>query len=423
MGATKKLNIRKTLVLASCSLIGNTAPATEVDVNKSWAFDIALLTYSESDGRATALAPLLKAQRILRTDESVTMTVGFDTVSGASPVGAIPSALPQTLSRPSGGQFNVAKGEIPMDIFHDKRYQLGLTWEKSISRESKSSSSFAYSEEFDYITYTANTLISRDINKRNTTVSVGIAYEADHITPGFGIPVAFADVSADNTQKEKVETRKQTDLLLGLTQVISRQTIMQLNYSLSVSDGYHTDHTKIISIIDDQAGSNLGNPLRALFEKRPDSRKMQSLFMKVKHHLSRDILDLSYRYFRDDWEIVSHTLDYRYTFTSKKDTGEYWQPHLRFYQQQAANFYHTHLLASNALPQYASADFRISDMKSYTLGIKYSQPVEKDNRISIRLEYIQQTAAPSPGSYVGVLNQLQIVPDTKASIMQLQYSF
>ena len=85
------------------------------------------------------------------------------------------------------------------------------------------------------------------------------------------------------------------DLLLGLTQVLGRHTVMRVNYSYSDSSGYLTDPYKILSVVDPVTGDLVGRtpapgesgPTGVYrFESRPDSRRKQGLYAELRHDFS-----------------------------------------------------------------------------------------------------------------------------------------
>ena len=154
------------------------------------------------------------------------------------------------------------------------------------------------------------------------------------------------------TRSTDEDDKTTADILLGFTQVINRRMIMQFNYSYSMVDGLLTDPFKIVSIVNEN-GLTQDN----IYEKRPDQRTKQSTFVQAKYHFDSAIIDLSYRYMWDDWEIKSHTVDSRFRFSLAGDS--YIEPHIRFYQQEAASFYRPFLHQSDTLPQFVSADYRI----------------------------------------------------------------
>jgi len=161
-----------------------------------------------------------------------------------------------------------------------------------------------------------------------------------------------------------------------------------------------------------------------LYEKRPDSRSRNTFYWKTVHHLTEDVINLSYRYFTDDWGIKSHTLDFHYRY--ELGNGRYLQPHLRYYSQSAADFYQHSVQVSDVingtLPNYASNDYRLGEFTSTTLGIKYAMSVGKDSEFSFRVETMNQTYN-TVGTLLGSQNTLDIVPDLNAIIIQFGYSF
>lgn len=125
-------------------------------------------------------------------------------------------------------------------------------------------------------------------------------------------------------------------MLLGVTQVINRNLLVQLNYSFSHSSGYLNDPYKLLSVVDGVTGDTIAiEPPDTMpgpdglfrFENRPAERTRHGLFTRMKYWLGGNVLDLSYRYATDDWEIDSHTVDGRYRI-SLGDV-RYLEPHVR----------------------------------------------------------------------------------------------
>ncbi len=219
-----------------------------------------------------------------------------------------------------------------------------------------------------------------------------------------------------------------TDLLLGVTQVINRNAVMQFNYSYSDASGYLNDPYKIISVVDAVTGDTVtvvppadgGADGLYLFEKRPDSRTKHSLFGQLKYYLNGQVLDASYRFMTDDWEIDSHTLDLRYRMPF---SGLYVEPHVRYYTQSAADFYRSSLVDGGPMPQYASADFRLGEFDAVTAGVKLGKKLTSGNEWSIRLEYYMQNGDVPAGQIIGnQANRVQY-PDLDAVIAQFGYKF
>ncbi|MDC4227847.1 MAG: DUF3570 domain-containing protein [Candidatus Manganitrophus sp.] len=100
------------------------------------------------------------------------------------------------------------------------------------------------------------------------------------------------------------------------------------------------------------------------------------------------MVHIAYRYAWDDWGIRSHTADLRYRLELVR--GHYLQGHLRYYTQTAADFYRYSLEEGAPLPQHASADYRLGNLITRSVGVKYGLPLGKRVELSIRAEYMQQ---------------------------------
>lgn len=424
-----KKSIRASLSAATGMLLGGAAPAAQAfGTDTPWEVDVAALYYSESDGRVQAFEPVIRGRKELGDDEYLNLKLVVDSLTGATPTGAVPSSQPQTFTRPSGnGSYTIEAGAVPLDdTFLDTRVAIGADWEKPLAAMTRGNFGINVSSEYDFESLGLSATIAHDLNQRNTTLTAGVALESDRIEPEGGIPAEFASamVPAGQPQnrRDTSESRDQIDLLLGLTQVISERTLMQFNISHSESDGYHNDPFKFVSLVEDAAGPGQGEPVDNIFEKRPDARSKSSFFWKTLHSFgNEDVVDFSYRYLTDDWGIESHTLDLRYTWMLNDDA--FWQPHLRLYRQGAADFYRTLWPASATVPEFISADYRLGDLQSLTLGIKYSQVLGNGDKIEFRLEQLTQTNDPSPGSKIGSQADRRLILDTEASILQFTYSF
>ena len=61
----------------------------------------------------------------------------------------------------------------------------------------------------------------------------------------------------DQNKGDSSDSRNIIDLLFGVTQVIDRSSLFQVNLTLSESDGYMTDPYKIVSLVDDVSGETV----------------------------------------------------------------------------------------------------------------------------------------------------------------------
>ena len=429
MQLKKLANISAALAAASCAVLGQQAEAgTVLD---DWQFNSAILLYSETD-RVSAGEGILTARGDFGDDKYLNLGLVVDALTGASATGAVAQPYVQSFTRPSGrGSYDVAPGVTPLDdTFHDTRVQLDASWEQPLSPNWRVSGGGHLSKEYDYLSMGLNGSLARDFNQKNTTVSLGLGYSHDTISPEGGIATAFAPMllrsnyaddssyqaAFDATRDRADDTKDTLDVLLGLTQVINRDWLMQFNYSLSMADGYMTDPFKLVSVVNAN-----GEVQQNLYENRPDQRTKHSLYWQNKLHVRGSYVDASYRYMWDDWELTSHTADVKW----RLPMGESWyvEPQFRYYQQSAAEFYQPFMLQAEPLPQYVSADYRIGKMNTYTVGAKFGTKLAQGNELSFRIALYQQNPENDGVAAPGVLANVELYEKVTAVMAQVSYSF
>lgn len=420
MQLKSKPALRHSLAAATCSLLGS-APLAPVSAQEAlpWEFNTALLFYGEQDGRVQDASLNALIRREFSDEHFLNLKIAVDSLTGASPSGALRAVTPQTFTTPSSGSsYVIAPGALPLDSsFLDTRVAISANWQQPIGDLSTIDLGVNLSNEYDYTSFGFSANVARDFNRNNTTLSVGLAMASDDIDPVGGAPIPFSFMRGEGILSSKLgsDSKDTTDLLLGISQVLSRRMVVQFNYSLSDSSGYLNDPYKIVSVIDPGTGAPVAGPdgLNAyLYESRPDSRQKQSLFGKLKYRFDAGTLDFSYRYMTDDWDVASHTTELRYRWDLP--AASYIEPHVRFYTQSAAEFYTTALLDGDPLPRYVSADYRLGEFDAVTVGIKYGRLLANGNEWSARLESYTTTGA-GAGS--------DVYPDLTAVIFQMSYNF
>ncbi|MFB2774114.1 DUF3570 domain-containing protein [Shewanella xiamenensis] len=424
--------IASALALASCGLFASNGHATELAKNiDDWKVDAALMYYGEQD-RVQAIEAIGTAQKNFGDDSVLDLKLVVDSLTGASASGAVAQSNSQTFTRPSGnGQYTVAAGETPLDdTFHDTRVQANANWSQVLNPDWKVNGGVYASKEFDYMSMGINAGVERGFNKDNTTLFLGTSYSFDVVDPVGGRPVGLSTMAIrdnftsdeayrsafDATRQTSSDDKQTADLMLGITQILNQRWLLQANYGLSSVSGYLTDPYKVLSVVD-----NNGTTENIVYENRPDSRLKHSFYMMTKGALDSGVVDFSYRYTTDDWDLTSHTLEthYRYYFSG----SFYGQLHLRYYQQAAVNFYQPFLMAESPLPEFASADYRIGDMSAYTVGVKFGHRLSGGHEMTYRLEYYQQDPKNNGTELPGQLQNYDLFPTQKAITAQFSYSF
>jgi hypothetical protein len=435
MSKNNSKQISVALATATCALLGGTAPSTaKAQEEPKWEFDTALLYYGEDNDRVQDASVSILATRNFVDDRSLTLGLSVDSLTGATPSGAIRQGSPQTFTRPSGNSaYTIGSNSLPLDdTFRDTRAAVNASWQQPLGRLYQWSVGASASKEYDYLHTGVNTSIARDFNQRNTTVSAGLAFSHDEFDAVGGIPTPLSSMLdvGDLSNRSGSDTKDVVDLVFGVSQVISRNLLTQLNYSYSNSSGYLNDPYKIISVVNGTTGDTVprtpgpganGPSNEYVFESRPDERTKHSLFGQAKYYMGGKVLDASYRYMTDDWEIDSHTVDVRYRWPFGDD--KYLEPHLRFYTQSEAEFYQPSIVDGAPLPAYASFDYRLGNFDAITVGLKFGWKSRGGNDMSVRVELYQQRGDIPAGLLRG--NQIGQVeyPDLDAIIVQFGYHF
>jgi len=394
--------------------------------------DSSLLIYSETN-RVKLAEGVFDLNRVVNEQRTIGVRLTLDALTGATPNGATPSSHAQTFTGPSGGASYAAQpGEIPLDnTFTDQRIALDARLVESLDRVTFLNVGGHLSFEHDYTSLGLNGGLKRDFNRRNTTLGLTLSYNHDIVSPIGGAPEPFSTMqppSSDGDGEGEDEGGESgpgrgkdvVDAVFSATQVLGRNTLVRANYSFNRSSGYLTDPYKILSVVQDATGTEPGEPVAYVYEARPGARRTQSVFGEVRRFVSGSVLDLSYRYFWDDWGIKSNTADV--FLRLPLGGGHSLEPHVRWYHQNAADFHAWYLLDGQAYPAHASADARLAEFTGYTYGLQYLMPIGTDAGFRVSAEYYTQNGARSPPDAVGILGQYDLFPTLDVFMLRIGYS-
>ena len=290
MSRERNKSVTAKLATATCALLGTgTIAPVHAQEDPGWEFNTSLLYYGENDNRVEDISLSFLALRSFVDDKLLSLSLTVDSLTGATPLGATPFSGPQTFTTPSGNSvFTTPANEIPLDdSFLDTRYAIAANWQQPLGRLNTISAGITASNEYDYLHVGANVKFSRDFNKRNTTLSAALAVARDEWDPIGGVPDPLSPMLdvGDLSNRGGTEDKDIVDIVLGLTQVISRNLLVQLNYSYSDSSGYLNDPFKIISLVDPVTGDPIdrvqtpgvaGPSHEYRYESRPDARMKHS---------------------------------------------------------------------------------------------------------------------------------------------------
>lgn len=301
---------------ASSVLLGISTPLEAQ--SEPWIIDLGVMNYIEQD-RNTGIELIARGSRNLADGSVLSLSSELDVITGATPNGATSSNVPQTFTMSSGvGTYTVDTNELPADDTHmDTRLAVKAGLLEPISTSLKADYNAHISMEFDYLSFGAGGNLLWDLNNRNTTLVAGINLEYNRVHPVGNTPIPLATMQPAGQQQPRgvsSVSKRGEEFTLGLNQVIDRYSLFQIRLTTSHFSGYLTDPYKLLSVVDDVNPATLGTTLRYVFEGRPRSRSMNSLYLAYKKRYDPGILDVSYRFYDDNWDVRSHTVDVAFRF-------------------------------------------------------------------------------------------------------------
>lgn len=277
----------------------------------------------------------------------------YITKAGATPVASAPAAPASSTSTASSSSSSsgsttqtqtvtedTGKVEVPKADFDEIRYGMNLEMIMELEHGILSGL-YAYSYEDDYISHGFALRDAIFFNQKNTMLNLGAALTYDQINP------ANQDFS---------ETKMSYDFMVGVSQVIDRNTLFTANLTLGMIDGYLSDPYKVAEV----NGS-------LVYENRPDEKTKQIVYLSLNRYvpLLDGSAELSYRYYTDDFGINAQT----YGLAWYQKLGPRWilRPAVRYYDQSEADFYAVRFVGN---PEYYSSDYRVSAFTSLGYGLK-----------------------------------------------------
>ncbi len=298
------------------------------------------LDYQPDQDRIRIKAPSLMIMTPIAGEWSLTATAVTDSVTGASP-------------RYQDQQLTKLKDRRNAYTTSVTRYLPHSTYTLGVS----------YSGETDYVSRGQSFQANFSSDDKNTTLTLGVGNSNDVILP-------------NHAYLEQREKKDVVDGILGITQVFTPYDIGQVTYRHSSGTGYFSDQYK-------------------QFDIRPTNRISDSIFLRWNHHFpgADGTLRSSYRFYKDNWQVKSHTLGFEYI----QNLGSGWTvtPLLRYYSQTKASFYQEtadFAILNNVLDSgnYMSVDQRLSAFGAVTYGAKLSKWIGKDFLADFKFEQYEQ---------------------------------
>jgi hypothetical protein len=270
-----------------------------------------------------------------------------------------------------------------------------------------------YSDEADFLSNFGSVNLSHELNNKLTTVSAGYNISSNKITRSTDLGHNSADTHSHGEKDNSPDyaNLNETSVFnggsLGLSQVLSKNTLFQTTANYTNQSGYLSNPYKFVYIrgevtaeeyyeiqqassgkaIDWNSITKLQMIGTELFrEVRPDQRNLFSLSNRINQFIPS--LDASvhfdYRFYTDDWGINSHTLEL--AWYQSLPMGIMISPSIRYTSQSQADFFAPYFLAPREDGHYSS-DFRLADFGALSSGISFSKQFSKGITLDAGFEY------------------------------------
>jgi len=301
VGATRRSPRLAALTAAAVALPGMQVRAEPPGANP-WQADATHLEYSESGHRmnvrvnqASALVPIGDAFQLRANGIQ-------DVVSGASPQFNAPG--------PEGKPQQVLTGASVRD--RRNAGDIGLT---ATFGDSRATLRQGWSKENDYKSTWTSLEAHHDLNRKNTTLSGGIAFSDDGVS--------------HHDTPDDFRTRIKRDVFVGVTQLIDERSLAAVSLQYSYSNGFLSDPYKLVFV---QTGGLLA-------DARPDRRRQLAATGRYVTFVPAidAALHATASYSTDNWGVDSASFELQW----KKDLPAEWLVNagLRYYKQSSASFY------------------------------------------------------------------------------------
>jgi len=200
------------------------------------------------------------------------------------------------------------------------------------------------SEEVDYRASQVSAGVARDLLGEQLNLALGASYGWDRIEP------LRDEESPAPTDKNSLHFN------LVATQILDPQTVLRLGIEVNQMTGLQHNVYRAV-----YAGG------QRLPELHPDMRRREDLFIKLNRYLGeRASLNADYRYYRDDWQLDSHTLGLRLNQYLGEDLTVRYR--YRYYSQSGAWFWAEEYATTAGIDGYRSGDYRLGAFDAHLFG-------------------------------------------------------
>ena len=224
-----------------------------------------------------------------------------------------------------------------------------------------------------------------DYEAKSVRFDISHAFFSEMTTIGIGYSQGDDDIS--NSQNDTFfRELKRRNYRFNISQILSKNLIVNLNYEGIVDEGYlQNPYRRIIETscasggIDFASCASADRGVALADEVYPSTRNSDAFSLKFAYHLPWEAaLKTRLGYFSDSWDIDSFSIEFDYSHRfSEKLIADF---RVRYYDQSQAFFYANQFFVSGpTIPQFRGRDKELSQHSSYSVGAGVSYRIELDN--------------------------------------------
>lgn len=240
--------------------------------------------------------------------------------------------------------------------YHEKRQQenAGIDY---LHGKSTYSAGYIHSKEPDYTANTSYYSVSQDMFGDLTTLTLGYRRGWDQIFRDIKTPDGV--IENDPTFHQRADHRGYT---LSLSQILTRNAILNFNYELLTDQGYLANPYRKIRYL----SPGQGEGFTLADQVYPNTRTSNAFSVQLKYYLPwHAAVTGQYRFFRDTWGIVANNIELDYTQPWHRWVFD---GSIRAYEQTHADFY-SDLFPRADFQNFEARDRELAAFHSYTLGV------------------------------------------------------
>jgi len=220
---------------------------------------------------------------------------------------------------------------------------------------------YRFSTETDYTSHGGSISILQSVANGSADLGGSIFAAADEVGR-----------SGDNAFSRDLAT---LGVSVTYNQIINRRSLVQMTYEFARREGYQASPYRFVAI--DGEGVCSGLARACVPESHPDVRLRHAAVIRARRAVGDDhSLGTSYRFYFDNWGVLSHTATAQWSWVMSRDTtlvSKY-----RYYWQGAADFYRRTYSSSDggAIPSLRSRDRELSPMDHHRLVLSLEHAFE-----------------------------------------------